>query len=408
MLNPQPFLVMLAILAGHFGLWLLLFNRVNATGIDRRAIKRIEKGFILAALLIPIFIFVIASKSIGDWLSTADRWWPTGSGWFTAWGGLSLATAAVAGPLWLFSRRHLIPPVHLLKQSSQHYDVAESFQDSLILDKRFGRCAKLPFNQITQLDVTRKELQLPRAVAGVDGLKIGHLSDIHLTGKISQDYYHFAIDRLLEDNPDLIVIAGDIIDYARCLPWLQPLFKRLQAPLGCSYVLGNHDRRLSDIVPLVSQLQQLGFHDLGQTDQHIRLPSGANLWLTGNELPWFERHTAKPASNSPNSLIPNERLPNELRIGVSHSPDQIGWARRQQLDLMLAGHTHGGQIRIPWVGPLVAPSYYGSQFASGVFYLNPTLMHVSRGLSGVHPFRWFCPPEISILTLRNPAIRDRV
>ncbi len=75
---------------------------------------------------------------------------------------------------------------------------------------------------------------------------------------------------------------------------------------------------------------------------------------------------------------------------------------------MLAGHTHGGQIRIPLVGPLVAPSHYGSEFASGVFYLKPTLMHVSRGLSGVHPFRWFCPPEISILTLRNPSPSSEV
>lgn len=400
MLDPQPFLMMFAILGGHFGMWLLLFNRINATGIDRRAIKRIEKVFILAALIIPILVFVTASKAIDDWLSTADRWWPTGSGLFTAWGGLSLATAAVAGPLWLLSRRHLIPPVHLLKQSSQHYDVAASFQSSLLLDKRFGRCAKLPFNQITQLEVTHKELELPRAIQGVDGLKIGHLSDIHLTGKVSQDYYHFAIDRLLDDQPDLVVIAGDIIDYERCLPWLQPLFERLQAPLGCSYVLGNHDRRLSDIVPLVSQLRELGLHDLGQTDQRIRLSSGADLWLIGNEQPWFERHLSESANNLRNGMASNE-----LRIGVSHSPDQIGWARRQQLDLMLAGHTHGGQIRIPLIGPLVAPSHYGSQFASGVFYLKPTLMHVSRGLSGVHPFRWFCPPEISILTLRNPANR---
>ena len=108
--------------------------------------------------------------------------------------------------------------------------------------------------------------------------------------------------------------------------------------------------------------------------------------------------------------MPASVEPNVLRIGVSHSPDQIGWARRERLDLMLAGHTHGGQIRFPVIGPLVAPSHYGSQFASGVFYLKPTLMHVSRGLSGVHPFRWLCPPEVSVLTLRakqnRPASAD--
>lgn len=396
MLDLKPFLVLAVILGGHFGFWLMLFNRINATGLDRRLIKRIEKGFILAALVIPVLVWINASQSIESWLFTGGQWWPASSWWFSVWGVLSLVTAFIAGPLWLLSRRHLIPPMHLVKETSQRFDVASSFAESLLLDGKFKSCAKLPFNQITELDVTYKELALPRAAEGFDGLKIGHLSDIHLTGKISLDYYHFAIDRLLEGAPDLIVIAGDIIDYQRCLPWIQPLFERLQAPLGCSYVLGNHDRRLGDVTPLVWLLQQAGLHDLGKSDQCIRLGNGSKLWLAGNEMPWFNRRI-----KTANGDMPDTVEPNELRIGVSHSPDQIGWARRQQLDLMLAGHTHGGQIRIPLVGPLVAPSYYGTQFASGVFYLKPTLMHVSRGLSGVHPFRWLCAPEISILTLRN-------
>ncbi len=397
MFEAKPLFVMLFILGGHFGFWLLLFNRINATGLERYVIKRIEKAFVFAALAIPIFVCFVESKELAEWFSKG-RWWPTGGVLFDAWGWFSLATAVLVGPLWLLSRRHLIPPSHLLKQDTRHFDVAAAFRESLFLNAKFKRCAKLPFNQVAQLEVTHKELELPRGVEGVDGLKIGHISDIHLTGKMSQDYYHFAIDQLLEGKPDLIVIAGDIIDYARCLPWLEPLLKRLQSPLGCSYVLGNHDRRLGDIGPLVAQLKQLGLHDLGEADQRIPLAGGGSLWLTGNELPWFRRRQIE----SP-CVVPQPVVANELRIGVSHSPDQISWARRQRLDLMLAGHTHGGQIRIPLVGPLVAPSHYGSQFASGVFYLKPTLMHVSRGLSGVHPFRWLCPPEISILTLRNPG-----
>ena len=399
MLDPQPWLIGLAILGGHFGFWLLLFNRFNATGLARYVIKRIEKLIVLLSLVIPILVCTVAWKPLSDWFVAGDRWWPTGSPLFTAWGSFSLVAATILGPLWLFSRRHLIPPTHLLDQRTQHHDVARACNQQLIIDKKFRACARLPFNQITQLEVTEKELCLPRHVSGIDGLKIGHISDIHLTGKISQDYYRFTFDRLLEGKPDLIVIAGDIIDYDRCLPWIQPLLGQLQAPLGCSYVLGNHDRRLSNIAPLVAQLQQLGFHDLGQSDQHIQLPSGASLWLTGNELPWFQRGLVNSETRDP-AAPPRA---DELRLGISHSPDQIGWARRRQLDLMLAGHTHGGQIRLPLIGPLVAPSHYGSQFASGLFYLKPTLMHVSRGLSGVHPFRWLCPPEISILTLRNPT-----
>ncbi|MEM7479130.1 MAG: metallophosphoesterase, partial [Planctomycetota bacterium] len=85
----------------------------------------------------------------------------------------------------------------------------------------------------------------------------------------------------------------------------------------------------------------------------------------------------------------------------THTPDCIPWARENQCDLMLAGHTHGGQMRLPLIGPLLAPSLYGSAFASGVFYLKPTLVHVSRGIAGTHPLRLRCPPEISLLTLRT-------
>ncbi|MCA9227240.1 MAG: hypothetical protein KDA47_16570, partial [Planctomycetales bacterium] len=78
----------------------------------------------------------------------------------------------------------------------------------------------------------------------------------------------------------------------------------------------------------------------------------------------------------------------------------IGWARQHGFDLMLAGHTHGGQIRFPWLGPVIAPSLYGAKYASGVFYEAPTLMHVSRGVAGLEPIRLNCRPEISRLVLR--------
>ena len=125
--------------------------------------------------------------------------------------------------------------------------------------------------------------------------------------------------------------------------------------------------------------------------------------MTGNERPWFERHAAQTGNAAIAETIPVESIPvGTLRLGLSHSPDNIDWARRQQLDLLLAGHTHGGQVRLPGIGPLVAPSRYGSRFASGVFYREPVLMHVSRGLSGTHPLRLRCMPEVSLLTLHTP------
>jgi uncharacterized protein len=392
----QSWLILLAVLLGHFGFWLIWFNRINATGLKRYVIKRIEKGVAALALCIPVLVYWAHVTAINQWLFRGQAVWPENAPIFTVWGIVSLATFFLAGPLWLWTRRGLRPPKHLLEEVVDHIDVAAQFDQPLVIERIFERCWRLPGNQITDLTVTHKLLELPRAVKGVDGMKIGHLSDIHLTGKISQLYYDYAIEKLLAAAPDLIVISGDIIDYDRCLCWLEPVLGKLRAPLGCCFVLGNHDRRLSDIDGLVESLTRLGLHDLGVCGLSFRLSSGTMVRIMGNENPWFDRHPEGDADS------PEPDANTELRIGVSHSPDQIPWARAQRLDLMLAGHTHGGQIRIPGIGPVVAPSYYGSRFASGLFYLPPTLMHVSRGLCGVHPFRWFCPPEVSILTLRSP------
>jgi uncharacterized protein len=66
---------------------------------------------------------------------------------------------------------------------------------------------------------------------------------------------------------------------------------------------------------------------------------------------------------------------------------------------MLAGHNHGGQIRLPYLGALITPSQYGCRYAGGVYYEEPVLLHVSRGVGGIHPIRLNCPPEIALLTL---------
>jgi predicted MPP superfamily phosphohydrolase len=86
---------------------------------------------------------------------------------------------------------------------------------------------------------------------------------------------------------------------------------------------------------------------------------------------------------------------------LSHSPDQFTWAQRWDFDLMLAGHTHGGQFCLPLIGPVLSPSWHGVLYAGGTFAAGPTVMHVSRGTCSELPFRLNCPPEISKITLRS-------
>ena len=120
--------------------------------------------------------------------------------------------------------------------------------------------------------------------------------------------------------------------------------------------------------------------------------------VAGDERPWFRHGPA---------IGPADRRSRALKILLSHTPDHFGWARRQKVDLMLAGHTHGGQICPPGIGPLVCPSRHGTKYADGFFYHAPTMLHVSRGTASLMPLRINCPPEITRLMLcRQPVDRQ--
>ena len=88
-----------------------------------------------------------------------------------------------------------------------------------------------------------------------------------------------------------------------------------------------------------------------------------------------------------------------FRLCLSHTPDNINWARQRSVDLMLAGHVHGGQIRLPLIGSIFCPSRYSRRYDCGTFFEAPTVMHVSRGLAGQHPLRYGCRPEVTRLIL---------
>jgi hypothetical protein len=182
----------------------------------------------------------------------------------------------------------------------------------------------------------------------------------------------------------------DEIDY---LAWMPSTLAKLSAPLGVYFLLGNHDLFTGHAPRIRQELIQAGLIDVGGRWSRLEI-HGAEVIVAGNELPWFG-----PAADM--EACPLRRDGNQLRILLSHSPDQFNWARRRDFDLMLAGHTHGGQIRPPVLGPIVCPSWYGVKYASGTFYARPTVMHVSRGISSEKPLRFNCRPELGRIVLQT-------
>ena len=229
----------------------------------------------------------------------------------------------------------------------------------------------LPGNEILQLEVAQRVLDVPRMPPALDGLSIVHFADLHMTGRVGKAYFREVVRLSNGLRPDLVCITGDFIDEPACMDWFADTLAYLVARHGVYFVLGNHDCKV-DVGRLRRTLCDSGMIDVGGRWITIEI-GGTPVILAGNERPWIAaaadlRDGPPPAPAGP------------LRIALAHSPDQFGWARAEEMDLLLVGHTHGGQIRLPPLGAVMSPSLKGVKYVSGIYYAPPTILHVTRGV----------------------------
>ncbi|MBS0210789.1 MAG: metallophosphoesterase [Planctomycetes bacterium] len=390
---PALGLVALALL-GHWALYLALKNSLHARAIPHRALKKLD--WLMRAHLIGLPLL------IGFWYQRVATAGETNAAlpWGLAFYVLVCLVTAV-GPLpWFLLRRFRRRPLPVIRQrNSQELDLRPQLTDTSG-QKAIGRilCA-VPLNEAYRIELAELEVEVPRLPPALDGLVIAHITDFHMTGRVTRKYFELVADAVAEMCPDLIALTGDLVDKTPCLDWINATFGKLSAPHGVYYILGNHDERV-DVAELRRRLAAAGLQNLGGRCQVIDI-RGEQIVLIGNELPWFgpagsvERCPEIAAARDAGRAEP-------FKLLLSHSPDQICWARERGIDLMLAGHTHGGQIRFPLIEATVCPSLYGVRYASGTFWESPTVMHVNRGISSEWPLRWRCPPEITRLQLRAP------
>ncbi len=374
-------------LAGQVALWTWIYNRLHASGIPSRLVQKTEK-FVVLAMLVSLLPPLV-------WLSSQGRVWLTASivpiplalriWWIVC--GCMLAYVVVA---WLLRWLTKADRGALLSNETEIVDMETLLGGRPTGDRRTHWQSRIPGNQILHVHLHSKTIALRRLPPELDGLRIAQLTDLHMTGQLKREFFDVAIDRVNAWQPDIVAITGDLIDRAACIEWLPITLGRLTSHHGVYAILGNHDQRLADPGALRQTLVDCGIVDLGSRKIRTRI-RGVDVLLAGNECPWFP--PPPPIPDADDTQRP-------FSILLSHAPDTIQWARRQGFDLLLAGHTHGGQIRFPVIGPVVCPSRYGVHYASGLFHVPPTLMHVSRGLSGVHTLRFNCPPEITLLQLR--------
>ena len=382
----QVLLLSIAAFIGHGFLCIAVVNRLFALPFGDAANRRIDRLRNLSIALFPIGLLSVWGLRGWSWPSV-DAWReiPTlALAYFTLC--VALAGSLPIAALWDALRR---APKQQISSRSMLVDIAAVLGHRPIGAEGSNRLwFALPGNEQFLLDLATREYRLPRLPTSWNGLTVLHLSDLHFDGAVTRDYFEKVIDLARDLSPDLIVFTGDLLDDSARLDWLETTLGRLQAPLGRFFVLGNHDWYVG-ADPIRAALGELGWTDVASRSV-TRTYQGHPLLIAGNERPWMGTHPDLAAS-------PDEAF----RILLSHTPDNIRWARKERFDLMLAGHNHGGQIRLPLVGPVLSPSLYGRRYASGVFDEDPTLLLVSRGISGRHPYRWNCPPELSFLTLRS-------
>ncbi len=390
-MTPLDIISALFALLGHAAICVGALNRSHSWGVSRWIVKSITVASFVCLPLVPLAAIwpLLADGARPALLRTASG----GAGWWLVYLIPCWVAAAVVTVRWVRREWLRRPPPLLQSNHTQVVDIAKQLGERPVNGLLWRALTRLPGNQDLVAHFHDKSLELPRLDRTLDGLRILHLSDFHFTGRIDKSLFREVARLAMQAPPDLIALTGDFVDNADCIDWVPDVFGSLSARHGVYFVLGNHDPRMGQVPRLRRALTDAGFIDLAGRWMKLDI-NGRPVILAGNELPWIP--PTPDMSDCPSEI--DGRRP--LRILVAHTPDQLPWARGQDFDLMLAGHTHGGQVCLPWIGPIFCPSRYGLEYAAGVFHEPPTLMHVSRGISGETPSRWNCPPEVAVLTLR--------
>ncbi|QVL31117.1 metallophosphoesterase [Telmatocola sphagniphila] len=303
--------------------------------------------------------------------------------------GISFTFAIVALPLITIVRLRRKPPKNLLRETTEVLDVEQVLGHKPVGDGKYHFLADLPFNMLFKVDFTTLRIGIPNLPAEWEGLTILHLSDMHFIGTPGKEYFDAIVEKCLEYGPhDLVVISGDIIDTNKHIAWIEPILGRLKGTHGTYAILGNHDW-WQDSDAVRSKLRELNITVLGNNWETVKI-KGQPMTIIGNEQPWF--HPGPDLFAAPSGVF---------KLLISHTPDYVYWAASKGVQLMLSGHNHGGQLRLPIFGSIFVPSWYSRRFDMGTFAVKGTMLHVNRGMGSKEPLRFLCNPQVSRILLER-------
>ena len=278
--------------------------------------------------------------------------------------------------------------------------------------------AAYAWRESKRVELTHTVIRLPELPAGLEGLRILHVADTHFPR--NRESLPRFLDAAASLDYDIVFATGDYADTTRGWPVVAEAFRRLEPKLGIYAVIGGHERyapappitealrllrlfrrgrkrRLVDPTPLVQQLEAAGVRVLINASTTLEIGGeavrligidDAYLGLDDLEATTKPRGTPEPAA---------------FTILLSHSPDGVPLATTAAIPLALSGHTHGGQIRVPFYGaPVRHARAVDRRQAAGLMRIGGTQVYVSRGFGTTGlPLRFACRPELGVVELRR-------
>ena len=255
----------------------------------------------------------------------------------------------------------------------------------------------------TALELNTYTISSDKLPEAFDGYRIAHVSDLHNAemGKSNEKL----LDMMREAEPDIIAITGDIIDSRNTDVEIALEFTKAAMEIApCYYVTGNHEARVSEYDELKEGLIEQGVVVLDDERIEIEL-SGETIALLGVNDPSFETDYLFGDSETvmKNRLQEISDAENKFTILLSHRPELFEIYADNNVDLVLSGHAHGGQFRLPFVGGLVAPNQgLFPKYDAGLYTEENTNMIVSRGIgNSILPFRFNNRPEVILIELNS-------
>lgn len=244
-----------------------------------------------------------------------------------------------------------------------------------------------------RVEITHPSVSVAGLPSAFDGLRVAVLTDIHHGPYLSRQRVRRIVQLANAQTPDLAVILGDVVHrHPRYIAPAWEELSRLRAPLGVYAVLGNHDY-WEGAAETRQAMARAGITEATQRAFALRR-QGQTLYLVGLDDLW-EGHADLKAALAP--VPPNQRV-----LVITHHPDVFMQQHDPRAVVWLAGHTHGGQVVLPWLMPPVVPSQYGQTLRAGWVERDGCRIYVSRGLGCITPpLRLNCRPELPVIVLHR-------